>query len=143
MAAIQGKYGFHPCTWETYKKLKEINKALTKAKHQKAAWERWERKQPQNRVMRPKLRDSNGRVVGYMAPIPILEPYLCPIFCEKRIWPRQPWTKEEMVTINLVYADLEKYYSEARYPIPYEEACVCFSQSLIQMINEVYEKLPK
>ncbi len=138
MAAFQSKWGFHPCDRETCKKLKEINKFLTKARHQKAAWERWDRKMPHNRVIRRKLRDSQGRAVGYAAPEPMPEPELDSVFCHKQTGPRHQWTKEEVTTVSLVYAEMENYYREARYPV-HEEACSVFSQSTLRMIEEIYQ----
>ncbi len=72
----QSRFGYHPCDRETFAKLKELNKLYTKALHQKAAFERWERKEPHNRVSRTKLRDSDGQTVGYGAPQEVPEPKL-------------------------------------------------------------------
>ena len=44
----KGRWGFHPCDKETFDKLKELNKFYVQA-HQRAAFERWERKEPHNR----------------------------------------------------------------------------------------------
>lgn len=72
----QSKWGWHPCDKEVFLKLKELNKIFVDALHKKAAWERWERKEPRNRVGRQKLRDSNGKAVGYGIPVPLNEPEL-------------------------------------------------------------------
>jgi hypothetical protein len=146
---IKGRYGWYPCDWETFKKLKELNKALTKARHQKAAWERWYRKMPHNRVMRTKLKDSNGRTVGYAAPVPMPEPKLCPLFCEKYTKKVQ-WDKHhvyhkggvEETFVDLTTLPIEKDYRLARYPAPAEEACEPLSLQA-DVINELYAKLCK
>lgn len=145
----QGRWGFYPCDWETYRKLKELNKALTKARHQKAAWERWNRKMPHNRVMRAKLKDSSGRTVGYAAPVPMPEPELCPLFCEKYTkkvqWDRQHVYHKngvEETFVDLTTLPIEQDYRLARYPAPAEEACSPLSLK-VDEINELYAKLCK
>lgn len=72
----QSKWGYHPCDKEVFLKLKKLNKFYVDALHKKAAWERWERKKPSNRIRREKLRDSNGKAVGYGVPMPFNEPEL-------------------------------------------------------------------
>ncbi len=49
MATFQSKWGFHPCTVEFNRKLKRLNILAEKALSQASTWERWNRKQPQNR----------------------------------------------------------------------------------------------
>ena len=72
----KSRFGYHPCDKEVFLKLKELNKIFVDALHKKAAWERWERKEPRNRIGRQRLRDSEGKVVGYGIPVPINEPAL-------------------------------------------------------------------
>jgi hypothetical protein len=56
--------------------LKRLNGVWERALRQKAAWVRWNRKLPRNRVRRQRIRDSNGRPVGYTRPTPVPEPGL-------------------------------------------------------------------
>lgn len=126
---IEGKYGFYPCDWQTYYKLKIINMAYNKALHNKAIWDRWYRKQPQNRVIRAKLRDSNGRVVGYKISKPLPEPKVCSVFCKKVD------NKVEIIDFP-IYTD----YRKARYPVKAEEACEGLSLRM-DIINELFEKV--
>src|SRR5262249_4985090 len=63
--------------------LKELNKRWLKAQHQAAAWQRWYRKLPHNRVRRPRLRDEQGRRIGHGPPEPLPEPELPACFCRK------------------------------------------------------------
>lgn len=47
---FQSKWGFHPCSREHYMKLKQVRYYLHINRMQLAAWERWSRKLPKNRV---------------------------------------------------------------------------------------------
>lgn len=49
MCTFQSKWGFHPCSIEPFRKLKRLNILAQKALTRMSAWERWDRKQPQNR----------------------------------------------------------------------------------------------
>jgi hypothetical protein len=79
-AVHQSRWGFHPCSRETDRKLRFLNYVYSLAVQKAAAWKRWNRKAPQNRVAQPRIRDAAGRVVGYAAPIPLKEPAICPVF---------------------------------------------------------------
>lgn len=72
----QGKYGFYPCEYETYLKLKELNKYVTKALQQSANWYRWVRKAPHNRVNRIR---RTGVILG-----PRPEPKINNLFYKKK-----------------------------------------------------------
>jgi hypothetical protein len=63
--------------------LKELNKLWLKTRRQAAAWQRWHRKRPQNRVRRPRLRDERGRPIGYGPPESVPEPPTTVCFCRK------------------------------------------------------------
>lgn len=58
---FQSKWGYHPVSYETSKKLRFINKVFSKAKHVAGAWERWERKEPQNRVIYTYIKGPNDK----------------------------------------------------------------------------------
>ena len=45
----QSKWGYHPCDLETYKKLRKLNQWFMKAQREAAEWNRWARKDKQNR----------------------------------------------------------------------------------------------
>ena len=47
---FQSRFGFHPCDYQTYRKLKFLNQVCLKAIRLAHAWTRWKRKDPQNRV---------------------------------------------------------------------------------------------
>jgi|SRR5581483_5304168 len=123
--AHKGKFGWYPCDWATYQKLKKLNMVYDKALRSKARWDCWNRKEPQNRVSRVKLKDSSGRVVGYGVSVPLKEPEVCPIFCVKI------GNLVKMVDLP-IYQD----YCRARYPVLGEEGVSGLSMSL-----ELIEKL--
>lgn len=62
----QIKWGFVPCDFEKYKFLKELNLRCLQDCRAAAAWERWNRKEPQNRVIRKWIRNSVGQKIGYV-----------------------------------------------------------------------------
>jgi hypothetical protein len=47
---VQGKWGFYPCSRETYLKLKKLNFYYMQAQKQAATWFRWARKLDKNRA---------------------------------------------------------------------------------------------
>jgi hypothetical protein len=125
--AHQSKYGWYPCDIETYHKLKAINLAYDQAIHKMKAWERWERKDPKNRVIRKKLKDSTGRVVGYGIAELQPEPEICSIFC-KKILKKVNFDKAnnyykdgiERIFIEQLEGSVYDDYRKARYPMASE-----------------------
>lgn len=82
---FRSKYGFHPCDINLYRKLCVLNKLTYEAEVQFAEWERWNRKQPQNRVIRKKIRNPAGQVVGWSVEGRREEPKVSSIFCRKSV----------------------------------------------------------
>lgn len=87
---FESRWGFHPCSKEVDRKLRKLNAAYQKALSSASAWRRWERKEPQNRILRQKIYDAQGRVCGRQPVLDALgeslkqpEPKLCPVFCRK------------------------------------------------------------
>lgn len=83
MNVFRSKWGFHPCDYQTYLLLKELNRLYEKAKRAYAAWRRWARKLPHNRVMRRWLRNPEGQRIGRQALGPQPEPRLPRLFCTR------------------------------------------------------------
>jgi hypothetical protein len=79
---FESRWGFHPVSREVDKKLRFLNGIYQRALRMAASWRRWDRKDPSNRVHRPRIR-SNGQVIGYGQPEPWNEPAICPIFSNK------------------------------------------------------------
>lgn len=63
--------------YEGYRLLKELNRLWVRGRQEAAAWRRWHRKLPHNRVRRPRLRDDIGRPVGHGPPEPVLSSPVC------------------------------------------------------------------
>lgn len=87
---FESRWGFHPCSRETDRKLRKLNAAYQKALSSAAAWGRWERKEPHNRILRQKIYDEQNRVCGRQPVLDALgqplkqpEPKFCPVFCRK------------------------------------------------------------
>jgi hypothetical protein len=85
----QSKWGFHPISREASKKLRFINSVYAKSQHLAGAYERWDRKQPQNRVMVRRVKDADGKrrreavLDAAGKPVPMTEPQVCPLFHTK------------------------------------------------------------
>lgn len=141
--AKQGKFGWYPCDIETYHKLKAINFAFDQAVHKMKAWERWDRKDVKNRVVRKKLKDSTGRVVGYGLAEPMPEPPLCPIFFKKAVklvnFQNGVYYKAgiEKTFVEMSQGSVYDDYRKARYPVSTEAEVQSFNISL-EKINELY-----
>jgi hypothetical protein len=81
MTAVPSRWGFHPCDYVTFRLLKKLHGFYWRALRQHAAWQRWARKKPHNRVIRHKIRNEEGHVVRREVVGPMPEPVLCPVFC--------------------------------------------------------------
>lgn len=81
--AFRSRWGFHPFAYATYRKLKLLSLVWERAIRLAHTWRRWKRKAPHNRVSRRRLRDAEGRTIGYADPVPRAEPPLCPLFTRK------------------------------------------------------------
>jgi hypothetical protein len=80
----RSKWGWHPCDRSTYLLLKKLNRLCEKAQRQHAAWHRWNRKAPHNRLVRRTLLDGNGSRIGREVVGPQPEPTLTAPFCIRR-----------------------------------------------------------
>lgn len=100
--AHRSRWGFHPCSWAVCSKLNLLNKLYWTWRRKLAALERWNRKEPQNRVRRvrgPKttyVRDGKvygvkGRVVRVEPlPQPVVPPYVSSDVVEEYEFARTP-----------------------------------------------------
>jgi len=121
---FRSRWGFHPCDYQTYRKLKFLNQLHLKAVRMAHAWERWRRKDPHNRVMRRRIRNERGQIIGYEPPVPLPEPEICSVFSQKIIelryvdkkgnFSREGFSEERVVTDDFsIAAD----YASARKPV--------------------------
>lgn len=90
--------------------LRALNARALRARILKAAWERWHRKQPHNRVRQPVVRDDQGRPVGRGDPVPVPEPPLDPLFC------RVSGLPSGRLRVDLLNLEVERGYAVARRP---------------------------
>jgi hypothetical protein len=79
--AHRSRWGWHLLDYETFQVLKRLNARCEEAARRYAAWRRWQRKKPHNRVIRRKIRDAEGHSVGTEVLGPRPEPPLDPLFC--------------------------------------------------------------
>ena len=87
----QSKWGYHPISLDASKKLRFINGVFSKAQHLAGAWNRWNRKLPENRVVKKIIRSDDGKMkIGseivkdeFGKPLFWKEPQLCPLFYNK------------------------------------------------------------
>jgi len=124
----QSRWGWHPCDYATFLLLKRLNRACEEARRRHAAWRRWQRKLPHNRVVRRRLRDAQGRRVGSEVVGPMPEPPLPPLVCVRRLVPAvwgadgRPLQEPRLVE-DVVFGDLgiPEAYRSARRPAPSAE----------------------
>jgi hypothetical protein len=122
---FQSRWGFHSVDYITYCKLKFIHKCYWQTIKDYASWQRWDRKEPQNRVIRRRKRDEYGNRCGSEVIGPRSEPQVCPHF-------RISW--------NGVQSDnFVEDYQNARIPVPKEEVKPLFNS--LEKIEEMYRKL--
>lgn len=120
MTTFKSRWGFHPCDYETFRKLKTIHKWYYKALHDYAKWERWYRKEPQNRVIRCWIRNAAGNKIGSR----IVEIQQEPLFFYLGAGQWRRFTSD---------------YQNARQPV--EEKNVLPLRNTLSEIDDLYNKL--
>lgn len=123
MKGIKGRWGWYPCDYETYRKLKRLNFLAFQCLRRLGEHARWERKDPKNRVIRTRngpRRDGHPLLVVGPLPEPVLGPIL-------------------RVTANAIAAD----YRLARFPSDTEDVVPLSSgmgllDSLLALAEEWY-----
>ncbi len=121
--AHRSRWGWHPCDYETFRLLKRLHAVYWRALRQFAAWQRWKRKLPHNRVLRRRVVDAQGRKVGSEIVGPMPEPPLHPLFCTRtrvvRNWTRDGrYVKDGETTERVAFHDhgIPDAYRAARKP---------------------------
>jgi hypothetical protein len=140
------RFGFHPCDFSTYRKLKFLSMVYQRAVRLAHAWDRWKRKDPHNRVSRRRIRNAMGQTIGYAEPVPVAEPSICPVFTRKVqekcfVDKKGKHFKEGFLDEKMVTGDprIVADYSAARKPVPEPGAVrpLCCTGA---EIDEWYEK---
>ncbi len=101
----QGRWGFYPCDWATYQKLKKISQEYQKGLRQHFAWCRWLNKLPHNRVIRRWKRNESGQRIGCEIIGPAPEPQVNRLFL---------YLEKNYSSFSKI--DLLVEYRKARYP---------------------------
>jgi hypothetical protein len=83
MNVFRSRWGYHPCDYETYLLLKKLNGCYEAALRAFAVWQRWARKEPQNRVQHRRVRNDKGQTIRTEVIGPLPEPRLSALFCTK------------------------------------------------------------
>lgn len=136
---FQSRWGFHPTSREASKKLRFINGLYAKSLHMAGAWERWNRKDPKNRVQKNIWRDADGKKYGENIikdeagnPVLIPEPKFCPLFHEKV---KNPWTGKYELKDNGFGYKILSMSRQARKPQP--------SPELVEPIDVTEEEIDR
>ena len=143
---FQSRWGYHPCDYETFRKLKFLHGIHQGAVRMAHAWTRWHRKDPHNRVIRRRIRNEKGQAIGYMEPVSLPEPRICPVFLskvqEKRYrdkrgtdYPNGFMDEKVVIYDAPIVAD----YRAARRPMPSPDAVVALRLSL-EEIEQLYQR---
>ena len=114
----KSRWGFHPCSYEEFRAIRALWSAVLVRRRQVAAWRRWSGKAPHNRVTRPRVRDSSGRVVGYAVGVPVPEPPLPTVACRKVTRPSGKLEVEFAGPCGRDLRRLQEAYRIARRPRP-------------------------
>jgi hypothetical protein len=142
----RSRWGFHPCDYSTFRKLKFLHHVYLTAIRMARCWQRWKRKDPHNRVIRRRLRDAQGQVIGFSEPVPQPEPMLCPVFAHKvlvkqhvdrkgTVFP-EGFLEEKVVTESF---DIPANYAAARKPAQ-DEAEVRAIRISAETIDALFEQ---
>ena len=116
---FEGKHGFYPAPYETYEKLKRLNYLAILHRTLAKNWDRWNRKHPHNRVIRRKIRNDKGQVIGYEVERARPEPF-CPNSAppSKAVVNRGTDRNGGIRYSREAIFEIEREYANARHPKP-------------------------
>lgn len=144
---FRSRWGFHPCDYQTYRKLKILNQVYWQAIRLAHAWARWHRKAPHNRVMHRQIRNDKGQTIGYEPPVALPEPKICPVFSQKVFeqrhvdkqgnFSREGFQEEKVVTEDF---DIPADYASARKPVA-DLSQVPPLHHIVAELEELYERV--
>jgi hypothetical protein len=127
-SAYKSKWGYHPCSFEVYQKLKQLYKIIWEAVRYHRKWQRWNEKKKENRKVYEVIRDETGRKKKKKATGNASEPPICPLFSHKRFAIRPTDFDGERVFLgredyDLLFIDhyIISAYHAARIPRESEE----------------------
>lgn len=128
---FETKWGFVAYSYEDYLKLKRLNKIFWRARTNAAQWNRWARKEPQNRVQKKWIRNEEGQRIGHEVVGPLPEPVVCDLFSQKHRW------FDQYVTDNTIEVEYWKSRKPKRTEAEVEKPA--FSSSKIDVLLEKAE----
>ena len=121
----RSRHGFHPCSYETYRKLKYLRKQYWQTLYQFHHWYRWDRKQPQNRIgPEPKFCRSFADPVPWYKPVMLGGEPGCKVY-PMRISDRR----------------VLEQFEQARHPS--SEPVAAWSECQLEVIEELYQEVWK
>lgn len=82
MNAFESRWGFHPVSRETSKKLRFLNLAADDALRRQKRWFKWMRKAPHNRFIQHRIY-KDGKFAGFGEKVPLPEPVPSPVLTER------------------------------------------------------------
>ena len=118
-STLQSRWGFHPCSYNVFLKVKHLHKWYWQAVYDFHRWHRWQRKLPQNRV----------------GP----EPAFCRLFVEDAVWYKAVRIRGvagfRVYPKMLVDRGIVSLYHQARLPqpqppAPWDDENVCQIETL-------------
>ena len=120
---FKSRWGFHPCNYELFLKLKGLHGCYWKTLYDFHRWHRWWRKDVQNRT----------------GP----EPTFCPLFVNEYVWYKPVRVRGEqgfkVYPKTVTDHGIVDLYQTAR--IPHREAVVPFDAETHQRIESLYEEM--
>jgi hypothetical protein len=145
-AMFQSRWGFHPCDYRTYRKLKFLNLVYLRAIRLARTWERWKRKDPHNRIVRRRIRNEKGQTIGYEPPVPQSELKICPVFSQKvfekrHVDKRGNFSREGFLEEKVVTEDywIPADYASAKKPVADQTKVQPLHHTLAEL-EELFEK---
>lgn len=121
----KSRWGYHPCAYETYEKLKRMRKRYFQWMRQAAAHRRWDRKMPHNRVQRTYARNELGQRTAVLSTVAMGEPLVCPLLAPvgqtiMRLYerarmpqatPQKAFTPTSVADLDRLHASIEDWFT--------------------------------
>lgn len=120
MKTFKSRFGYHPCEYQVFRRLKTIHKWHYQTLKDYANWDRWDRKLPKNRVIRRWIRGEQGNKIG-----------------SEVIGPRH----EPKVFSGLLFANDSWVADYQNARMPRQEKDVRLLQHSLEEINQMYFRL--
>ena len=136
----RSRWGYHPVDYDTYRMIKKLAGYYWKAVSQWKTHRRWERKAPQNRVIRRTIYNSECRAtrqkIGTEVVGPLKEPRTSNVFAGTKFIDNphpmgHPYKREVLEDCAVLGA------LRACYPVPGPEGVSAIPPSLVEVFREM------